>query len=400
METRAQGRNDGVLLLVALKDRRMRIEVGAGLEGTITDIQAAAIIDREMTPRFRGGDFAGGIRAAVHSLSALIAGPSASAADADMQVHELPSDTAPAIASRDGHVTPEGWALLGVALWSLAVGAWHGRGMAGNARERTAVQQSGRKRKGQAQREAARQGKERSPRALGRRRGRHRAPAPRRKPNWRVALGLFAVGPVAAAAALLNPLMAGFMAMPAGFAYGVGYASGRSRAVSYVVGGIALFIAALVAVAFIVGEEHFWWGFLWALGRGRGRRLRHGHLLRHAGLLAQERTGFPAALGRGAGRHRLGGGDGAAGADARRIVDSGRAGDLHHAAVRVPAVRRQRRWRRQRRQRLEQQLLEQLVVLFVFLVILVVRQRRRLQQRRRRLGKLVVRGLQGGLRTP
>eukprot|EP01036_Dinobryon_divergens_P060433 gene60433-80605_t len=37
--------NDGVLLLVALKDRRMRIEVGTGLEGRITDIQAARIID-------------------------------------------------------------------------------------------------------------------------------------------------------------------------------------------------------------------------------------------------------------------------------------------------------------------------------------------------------------------
>ncbi len=46
--------DDGVLVLVALKDRKMRIEVGKGLEGMVTDIQAAAIIDKQMAPRFRG----------------------------------------------------------------------------------------------------------------------------------------------------------------------------------------------------------------------------------------------------------------------------------------------------------------------------------------------------------
>ena len=60
-----EAEDDGLLLLVALKDRRMRIEVGTGLEGKITDIQAARIIDQQMTPRFRSGDFAGGIGTAV-----------------------------------------------------------------------------------------------------------------------------------------------------------------------------------------------------------------------------------------------------------------------------------------------------------------------------------------------
>jgi uncharacterized protein len=61
--------DDGMLLLVALKDRRMRIEVGTGLESSVTDIQAARIIDEQMTPAFRKGDFAGGIEAALQALS-------------------------------------------------------------------------------------------------------------------------------------------------------------------------------------------------------------------------------------------------------------------------------------------------------------------------------------------
>lgn len=63
-----------MLLLVAIRDRRMRIEVGRGLEGRITDIQAARIIDQEMTPRFRASDFDGGLHAAVDGIAQLIRG--------------------------------------------------------------------------------------------------------------------------------------------------------------------------------------------------------------------------------------------------------------------------------------------------------------------------------------
>ena len=122
--------DDGVLLLVALKDRRMRIEVGTGLEGRITDIQAARIIDQQMTPRFRSGDFAGGIRTAVQSLSLLVGGtlygteaPQVQDAQ-DAQEVQSSTDDAPREA---GGVTPAGWALFGTLLWSIAIGAWHGR---------------------------------------------------------------------------------------------------------------------------------------------------------------------------------------------------------------------------------------------------------------------------------
>lgn len=64
---------DGVLVLVAKDDRKMRIEVAKALEGAIPDTAAARIIDGTLQPRFRSNDFAGGLQAAVTQLGALIA---------------------------------------------------------------------------------------------------------------------------------------------------------------------------------------------------------------------------------------------------------------------------------------------------------------------------------------
>ena len=63
--------DDGVLLLVAKDDRQLRIEVGYGLEGALPDAIASRIIRETITPRFRQGDFYGGIDAGVdrHSVS-------------------------------------------------------------------------------------------------------------------------------------------------------------------------------------------------------------------------------------------------------------------------------------------------------------------------------------------
>lgn len=66
--------DDGVLLVVAKNDRRMRIEVGYGLEGAIPDVLARRVIDERIAPRFRAGDWAGGIAAGVQALETLIAG--------------------------------------------------------------------------------------------------------------------------------------------------------------------------------------------------------------------------------------------------------------------------------------------------------------------------------------
>jgi uncharacterized protein len=66
--------DDGVLLLVAKQDRALRIEVGYGLEGALTDAQASRIIAETITPLFRQGDYFGGIRAGLQQIMALIDG--------------------------------------------------------------------------------------------------------------------------------------------------------------------------------------------------------------------------------------------------------------------------------------------------------------------------------------
>ena len=61
-------KNNGVLLLVAPNERRVRIEVGYGLEGTLTDALSKVIIANAITPRFKTGDFGGGISRGVDDI--------------------------------------------------------------------------------------------------------------------------------------------------------------------------------------------------------------------------------------------------------------------------------------------------------------------------------------------
>ena len=63
-----KGKDDGVLVLVVSKDRKMRIEVGYGLEGELPDIAAGRIVKDVMAPQFRSGDYEGGISAAVDAV--------------------------------------------------------------------------------------------------------------------------------------------------------------------------------------------------------------------------------------------------------------------------------------------------------------------------------------------
>ena len=69
-----EGENDGALLVVAKAERKLRIEVGRGLEGGLTDSVAGRIIRDVIQPRFRSGDFAGGLRAGVEAMHAAIGG--------------------------------------------------------------------------------------------------------------------------------------------------------------------------------------------------------------------------------------------------------------------------------------------------------------------------------------
>jgi uncharacterized protein len=69
-----QGIDDGALLLVALEDRAVRIEVGRGLEGDIPDVVARRIINEQIVPYFRSGEIPAGVKAGVESISAIVRG--------------------------------------------------------------------------------------------------------------------------------------------------------------------------------------------------------------------------------------------------------------------------------------------------------------------------------------
>ena len=66
--------DDGAIVVVAKDDRKLRIEVGYGLEGALTDVTSKRIIDEVITPKFRSGDFAGGISAGVDRIIRVIDG--------------------------------------------------------------------------------------------------------------------------------------------------------------------------------------------------------------------------------------------------------------------------------------------------------------------------------------
>lgn len=66
--------DDGALLIIAKDDRKLRIEVGYGLEGVLTDFTSKRIIDEIITPKFRNGDFGGGISDGVDKILSVIDG--------------------------------------------------------------------------------------------------------------------------------------------------------------------------------------------------------------------------------------------------------------------------------------------------------------------------------------
>ena len=66
--------DDGALLVIAKNDRRLRIEVGYGLEGALTDATTKRIIDEDITPKFKAGDFGGGVAAGVDKMVRIVNG--------------------------------------------------------------------------------------------------------------------------------------------------------------------------------------------------------------------------------------------------------------------------------------------------------------------------------------
>jgi len=112
-----RGVDDGVLLVVAKQDHKMRIEVGYGLEGSITDLKASRVNRDIMAPAFRRGDFHDGIERAVDALIELVPGSGAPITVSDALPVPTPTRTVPA-----GHLSYAAFALLMAILIGAAGG--------------------------------------------------------------------------------------------------------------------------------------------------------------------------------------------------------------------------------------------------------------------------------------
>lgn len=114
---------DGLLIVVAKDDRKVRIEVAKALEGAVPDLAARQVIDRAIRPAFRQGDYAGGLTAAVEMLGARVrderAGTGAAAAQAAATV------------AAPGEPDEDGWVMI--ALVAVPLGAIVLTGLFGRA---------------------------------------------------------------------------------------------------------------------------------------------------------------------------------------------------------------------------------------------------------------------------
>jgi uncharacterized protein len=81
--------NNGVLLIVAVQQRKVRIEVGYGLEGILTDALSSQIIRDDILPRFRAGDFPGGIEAGADAIIAQLQAPPEAAEEAALAAEHV-----------------------------------------------------------------------------------------------------------------------------------------------------------------------------------------------------------------------------------------------------------------------------------------------------------------------
>jgi uncharacterized protein len=101
-----KARNNGALLIVAPNDRKVRIEVGYGLEGALTDAVTRLIIQNAILPRFRANDFAGGITRGVDDIVQVVSG------DAEEYKRR---------AAQRPDAAPQGWSVASFALILLVL---------------------------------------------------------------------------------------------------------------------------------------------------------------------------------------------------------------------------------------------------------------------------------------
>jgi uncharacterized protein len=104
-----KGKNNGVLLIVAPSERSVRIEVGYGLEGTLTDAVSRLIIENAILPRFRANDFPGGISRGVDDIISVLTGD---AAEWQQRAAQRPDTVSQAPSTRSDSIWPAIWFVL------------------------------------------------------------------------------------------------------------------------------------------------------------------------------------------------------------------------------------------------------------------------------------------------
>jgi uncharacterized protein len=85
--------NNGAVLFVFVQDHKMRIETGYGLEGALPDITCVRILDDEMAPHFKQGDYAGGLRAGINAMIAATKGEYKGTGQTVADKHQEDNDT-------------------------------------------------------------------------------------------------------------------------------------------------------------------------------------------------------------------------------------------------------------------------------------------------------------------
>jgi uncharacterized protein len=87
-----KGKDNGVILVVAQKERKVRIEVGYGLEGVLTDLKAGRIVNNVITPEFKKGDFDAGVEKGLQTIIEVIGGNESSVAQDASETAQSASD--------------------------------------------------------------------------------------------------------------------------------------------------------------------------------------------------------------------------------------------------------------------------------------------------------------------
>lgn len=133
-----RGANNGIILLIAPTEHKVRIEVGYGLEGIVTDALSSQIIRGTITPRFKAGDMAGGIIAGADALIAQLAAPPEAAERAAVAAQQAENRHQERRRDNDGSILPLifwGAVLLFIVLPAFGAGfagrRYRGRGRRG-----------------------------------------------------------------------------------------------------------------------------------------------------------------------------------------------------------------------------------------------------------------------------